>query len=128
MSPAPGQPPDERQAHMWNMWCHLSALAGLAVPFGNIIGPLVVWQMKKNEFPSVDEHGRNALNFQISVSIVVLCGIALAFALSFVCVGFLLIPVVILAHFAGLVLSAIAGIKANDGKAYRYPWSLHLVN
>jgi uncharacterized Tic20 family protein len=66
----PTPPPSpESQARMWNMLCHLSALAGfIGIPFGNILGPLIVWQIKKNEFPSVDVHGKAALNFQITVT------------------------------------------------------------
>lgn len=62
-SQPPVAPGNESQARTWNMLCHLSALAGYIIPFGNILGPLLVWQIKKNEFPSVDEHGKAALNF-----------------------------------------------------------------
>ena len=109
------------------MWCHLSALAGFLVPFGNIIGPLIIWQMKKHEFPSVDAHGKAALNFQLTVSIAVLAGMAAVIPLSFVCVGYALIPVVVAIGIAGMVFAVIAGIKANDGLEYRYPYSLNLV-
>ena len=113
---------------MWNMLCHLSALAGYIIPFGNIIGPLLIWQIKKNEFPSVEEHGKAALNFQITVMIAVIVGIIASVLLSFVCVGFLLIPVVVAAGLCGLIFAIIAGIKANNGEPYRYPWSLKLVS
>ena len=74
--PPPGS--SESQARTWNMFCHLSALAGyIGVPFGNVIGPLIVWQIKKNEIPSVDAHGKAALNFQITV---LLAGVATGFA------------------------------------------------
>ena len=109
------------------MWCHLSALAGLVVPFGNVIGPLLIWQIKKAEFPSVELHGKAALNFQITVLIVVVAGIILAFALSFFCVGWLLFPVVMLIGLAGFIFPIIAGIKANEGKEYKYPCTLTLI-
>ena len=109
------------------MWCHMSALAGLVIPFGNLIGPLVVWQMKRNEFPSVDEHGKESLNFQLSVLIYLLAGAVLAFIGTFFCVGWLLFPVLIVLHFGALVLAVIAGIKANDGVLYRYPLNLRLI-
>ena len=61
---------NEAQARTWNMWCHLSALSVLVgVPFGNVLGPLLIWQMKKSEFPSLDVHGKAALNFQLTVTI-----------------------------------------------------------
>lgn len=127
--PPMGSPGDSNQARMWNMWCHLSALAGFVIPFGNVLGPLLVWQIKKNEFPSVVEHGKAALNFQLTVLIVLLVGIvaAVQYVLSFVCVGFLLFPVIAIIGLAGLVFAVIAGIKANNGEAYRYPWSLTLI-
>ena len=109
------------------MLCHLSALAGFVFPFGNILGPLLVWQIKKNEFPSVDIHGKAALNFQITVTIAALVGIAVAFLLSFFCVGYLLFPVVMLIGLAGLIFAIIAGIKANNGEDYKYPYSFELV-
>jgi uncharacterized Tic20 family protein len=124
-TPASGSPGS--QARTWNMLCHLSALAGFVIPFGNILGPLVVWQIKKNEFPSVDVHGKVALNFQITVTIAVFVGAAAAFMLSFFCVGYLLFPLVFLIGLAGLIFAIIAGIKANNGEDYKYPWSLELV-
>jgi uncharacterized protein len=126
--PLPPPPPvSPGEARTWNMLCHLSALAGYIIPFGNIIGPLVVWQLKKNEFPSVDEHGKAALNFQITVMIALIVGIAVAVLLSFVCIGFLLFPVVIAIGLCGLIFAIIAAIKANNGEPYRYPWSLTLI-
>jgi uncharacterized protein len=125
-SPPPPSSP-ESQARMWNMLCHLSALAGFVIPFGNILGPLIIWQIKKNEFPSVDLHGKAALNFQISVTIAIVVGFAAAFILHFFCIGFLLFPLVALVGLAGLVFAIIAGIKANNGEDYKYPWSLELV-
>ena len=127
LASVPPTQPDPIQARSWHMWCHLSALAGFLVPFGNIIGPLIIWQMKKHEFPSVDAHGKAALNFQLTVSIAVLAGMAAVIPLSFVCVGYALIPVVVAIGIAGMVFAVIAGIKANDGLEYRYPYSLNLV-
>jgi len=128
-SPTPTPPlgAPESQARTWNMLCHLSALAGFIIPFGNILGPLLVWQIKKNEIPSVNIHGKAALNFQITVFIAAFAAAIVAIILSFFCVGFLLIPLVILIGLAGLVFAIIAGIKANNGEDYKYPYSLELV-
>ena len=131
--PPPGNAPlppasPESQARTWNMLCHLSALAAcVGVPFGNILGPLLVWQIKKNEFPSVDIHGKAALNFQITVTIALLVSGAVSFVLSFFCIGYLLFPVVGLIFLAGIIFAVIAGIKANNGEDYKYPWSLELL-
>jgi hypothetical protein len=121
-SPPPPNP--ESQARMWHMLCHLSALAGfVGVPLGNILGPLLVWQIKKNEFPSVDAHGKAALNFQITVTLALL----VCLASFFLCIGILLFPLLILLGLAGLIFPIIAGIKANNGEDYKYPYSIEFV-
>ena len=110
------------------MLCHLSALAGfIGVPLGNVLGPLIVWQIKKNEIPSVDIHGKAALNFQITVLIAGLITAAAMFVGFLICIGWLLLPVLILIGLAGLIFPIIAGIKANNGEDYKYPWSLDLL-
>ncbi len=109
------------------MWCHLTALSGLFVPFGNVIGPLIIWQMKRQEFPSVDEHGKEAMNFQLSILLYLLGGGVLTVIGMFFCLGWLLVPVLIAIHFGGLIFSVIAGIKANEGVAYKYPMNLRLI-
>jgi uncharacterized Tic20 family protein len=110
-----------KDARMWAMICHLSALAGLVVPVvGCIVGPLVVWQIKKEEFPFVDEQGKEAVNFQISMLIY---GIV-AGLLCFACVGFVLLPAVALFD---LIFLLIAAVKANDGHHYRYPLTIRFI-
>ncbi|HEX9583515.1 MAG TPA: DUF4870 domain-containing protein [Gammaproteobacteria bacterium] len=108
---------EERQ---WGMFAHLAALAGFIIPFGNLIGPLIVWQMKKQEMPFVDDQGKEALNFQITVSIAVL----LCFLLMLIVIGALLLLVV---GLAALVFTIIAAVKANGGENYRYPLTLRLI-
>lgn len=112
--------PAEQNVRTWNMLCHLSALAGFVLPFGNILGPLIVWQLKKNEIPSVEAHGKDALNFQITVTLAIL----ICLPLMLLIIGFVLAPLI---GIASLVLLVIAGIKANNGEAYAYPFSLKLV-
>ena len=119
--------PSDSDVRIWNMWCHLSALSGLIVPFGNILGPLLIWQIKKTEVPSVEAHGKAALNFQITVLIASLATVAVMIVLWFFCVGWVMIPVLMAIGVAGIVFSIIAGIKANEGKDYEYPYSLKLL-
>ncbi len=105
----------------WGMACHLAALAGLVIPFGNVVGPLVVWLMKKNESAFVDDQGKESLNFQISASIYMLVA-----ALSmFVLIGFILLPIVALAT---LIMTIVGAIRANNGEHYRYPLTIRFVN
>lgn len=117
----------EKDARTWAMWCHLSALSGYIVPMGNILGPLIIWQLKKDQFQEVDRHGREALNFQLSVLIYLLGGGVVAVLLSFFCIGFLLIPALAAVGIAALVLSIIAGVKASEGQFYEYPLNLRLI-
>ncbi|MCX7847239.1 MAG: DUF4870 domain-containing protein [bacterium] len=98
----------------WATLCHLAALAGFIIPFGNLLGPLVVWLVKKNEFPFVDEQGKEALNFQILVTIALL----LASLTLFICVGVVLVPAVAI---AALIFVIVAAVRVSNGENYRYP-------
>lgn len=115
LTPLPSQ--DARQ---WAMFCHLAALIGLVFPFGNLLGPLIVWQLKREVDPFIDDQGKEAMNFQITVAIAAVA----CMLLMVVVVGFLLLPVI---GLLALVLTIIAGIKANEGKAYRYPLCWRLI-
>lgn len=112
--------PTSKDDKTWAMLCHLSALAGLVIPFGSIIGPLIVWLIKKDEMPLVDIHGKKALNFQITMAIAYIT----CFLLMFVAVGLILLPIVAIFDF---IMIVIASIKANDGKEFNYPLSLTLI-
>lgn len=118
-SPFIGKPPgggssDER---MWGMLCHLSTFSGYLIPFGNILGPLVIWLIKKDEYAFVDDQGKEALNFQISIMIY-------ATVLALTIIG---IPLAILALIFGIVMTVVAAIKANGGEYYRYPLTIRFV-
>lgn len=117
--PAPTGTPsaEERQ---WAMFAHLAALAGFIIPFGNLIGPLIVWMMKKEAMPFVEDQGKESLNFQITVTIAAI----IAAVLIVVLIGALLLPLV---GIAALVFIVIAAIKANEGVAYRYPFAIRLI-
>ena len=112
-----------RDARMWAMWCHLSGLAGFLpiVPgIGCVIAPLIVWQMKKEESPFIDENGKEALNFQISMLIYgVVAGL-----LILACVGMVLLPAVVVVDVVFLIIAA---LKANKGEHYRYPLTIRLI-
>jgi uncharacterized protein len=112
----------DRDVRTWAMWCHLAALSGYVIPFGNIIGPLVVWQMKKDQIPSIVDHGKEAVNFHLSV-IIYIAGCVIGGFLTFG-MSFFLIPVVAI---GALVLSVMAGIKANEGNFFKYPLNLRLI-
>jgi uncharacterized Tic20 family protein len=112
--------PAASQARTWEMLCHLTALAGFFIPFGNLLGPLIVWLVKKNEIPSVDAHGKESLNFQISILIyAIVSGI-----LVLVLIGFVLLIAV---GIFSLVCIIIASIKVSNGEPYRYPLTIRFL-
>ncbi len=104
----------------WGMLAHLSALAGVIVPLGNIIGPLVVWLVKREQSPYVDYHGKEALNFNISFLIYAL----ISGLLILIVIGLILLPLV---GVAWLVLVIVASVRANAGEQYTYPLTFRFV-
>ena len=120
MSDAP-QAPVDKEAQNWARYCHLAALSGFIIPFGSIVGPLVVWLMKKDTMPLVDQHGKESLNFQITVMIALIVSAASMIVL----IGFLLLPVV---GIAALVMTIMAVIKVSGGQLdYKYPFAIRLI-
>ncbi len=110
-----------KEACMWAMFCHLAGLCAFVLPFvGNVVGPLILWQIKKDEYPFVDEQGKEAVNFQISMTIYGL----ISAALSFICIGFFLLAAV---GVVDLVFLLIAAVKANNGFHYRYPLTIRFI-
>ena len=106
----------------WAVAAHLSGLSlYLGIPFGNILGPLVVWLIKKDESPYAEQQAKEALNFQISLTIY---GIVAAL-LAFVFIGFLLIPVLFVLQ---IVLTIVATVRVSEGKAYEYPLTIRLIS
>lgn len=102
------------------MLCHLAAFLGFVFPFGSVVGPLILWQMKKEVDPFIDDQGKEALNFQITVAIAWIVCIVLAFAV----IGFFLMVALAIAT---VVLTIIGSIKANKGIVYRYPLTWRLI-
>jgi uncharacterized Tic20 family protein len=109
-----------KEACTFAMLCHLGALIGYLIPFGNIVGPLVFWLIKKDQYAFVDDQGKEALNFQITVSIAAI----ISAILTLVMIGFILLLVVAI---GSLVLVIMAAVAASSGKAYRYPLCLRLI-
>ena len=109
---------DERT---WAMLCHFSALLiFVGIPFSNILAPLIIWLIKKEEMPFVEDQGKEVLNFQISMTIYLL----ISGILCFILIG---IPFVIGLGIFNVIITIIAAISANDGKYYRYPINLRLI-
>ena len=108
--------------------CHLSSFASFIAPLGNILGPLVVWLLRKDQLPQVDMHGKAALNFNISITIYGVIGIAISVALMLVLIGFLLIFVVFAAIFVWwMVATVVAAVKAGSGEFWEYPLTIRFL-
>ena len=106
----------------WCMLAHASALVGFLVPVaGHLVGPLIVWLAKRQDSPEMDAHGKESMNFQISM----LIWNCIAAILILVLIG---IPLLILLHILNIIFVIVASIQASDGKLYRYPLTIRLIN
>jgi hypothetical protein len=111
----------DKQARIWGMLCHLTALLGMiGIPFGNVLGPLIIWLVKKNTYPFVNEQGRESLNFQLSMTIYAIA----AALLIFVKIG---MPLLLLVAGINFILVLIASIRAFNGETYTYPLAIRLI-
>lgn len=108
---------DER---LFGMLCHLTAFSGFVIPLGSIIGPLVVWLIKRDASYFIDAQGKESLNFQISIAIYSI----VSAILILVGVGIILLIAVGIFWF---VMTIIASIKANEGVEYRYPMTIRFL-
>jgi uncharacterized Tic20 family protein len=113
--------PEPQGDNTMAMLCHLLSLIGfIGVPVGNIIGPLILWLVKKDEDPFVDATGKEVLNFQISATIYgIICGF-----LFLIFIGIILLPVLVIAV---IIYTIIGAVKANEGQLYRYPLTIRFL-
>ena len=114
---------DERT---WALIGHLSAFTFFVSGIGCIVGPLVVWLIKRDTLPFAAGQAKEALNFNITVAIIAVA----MWIFSFITlgIGFLLtIPLGLALFVAWVVFTIIAAIRANEGVDYRYPFTLRLV-
>jgi uncharacterized Tic20 family protein len=112
-----------KNARMWAMFCHLGGVCGLlpiAPVIGSIIAPLIIWQIKKGDFGFVAKHGKEAVNFQLSILVYAMVAAVLCVG----CVGVVLLPAV---YIFDLIFLLIAATRANDGRHYRYPLSIQFI-
>ncbi|HTD02044.1 MAG: DUF4870 domain-containing protein [Verrucomicrobia bacterium] len=120
--PSPPTPSTSSDVRTWSVLCHASALLGLFFHFlGHLGGPLIVWLMKRGDSPEIDAHGKESLNFQISMLIYD----AVAAILCIVLIG---IPILIALWVLNTVFVIIASVKASEGKFYRYPITIRFIS
>ena len=109
MSDASNAPQVSKDEQNWAMGCHLAALSGFVIPFGNIVGPLV------------ERHGKESINFQITVTI----GVLICIPLMFVLIG---IPLMFIIGIGALILTIMAAVKVSNGDFdYKYPLTIRLL-
>jgi uncharacterized Tic20 family protein len=119
--PLPLSAPTVTNVRLWTVFCHASALLGVFLHFpGHVLGPLIVWLAKRDESPEIDAHGKESLNFQLSM----LLYTVIAGVFCIVLIGFVLLPIL---WVVNAVFVIIASIQASDGKLYRYPMTIRFI-
>lgn len=118
-SPQPASDID-KQTRQWAMFLHLSQLLNCLLPIAGIIAPIVIWQIKKDELPGIDAHGKMVVNWMISAVIYSL----IFFLLIVLLIG---IPLLLALGIASVAFPIIGGIKANNGELWKYPLSLNFL-
>ncbi len=113
------EPISEKEERQWAMFAHIGTFSSMFIPLGNIIAPIVVWQIKKHDSEFVVEQAKESLNFQITLMIYSI----ISLFLCLVVIGFFLIFALVI---FGLIMVIIASIRTNDGEDFQYPMTLRL--
>jgi len=119
--PGQGQPVEAQKIEVSNDAKNMGVLCHLLGFFTSFFGPLIIWLIKKDTMPFVDHHGKEALNFQITLAIAYVVG----GVTSLICIGWFIL---LAAWLADLIFSIIACIAASKGEYYKYPWCLRLIS
>ncbi|MFC1572532.1 DUF4870 domain-containing protein [Candidatus Eisenbacteria bacterium] len=109
-----------REVRKWASLCHLAALVGIISGVGFVVGPLIVWLMKREDHVFIDQQGKEAVNFQITLFIAAF----VSGLLTFVIIGLVLLPIALLLM---VILPIIAAVKTNDGHDYKYPFTIRFI-
>lgn len=110
----------EKDERNWAMFCHLSVFLGIVIPFANLVAPLILWQIKKDEMPFVNQQGKEVVNFQITMLLAMfVCAI-----LSLIVIGLFMMMIV---GIFSIVVTIMGAIKANAGEDYRYPLCVRFI-
>tara|TARA_R110000782_G_scaffold45916_3_gene101794 strand:+ start:1410 stop:1778 length:369 start_codon:yes stop_codon:yes gene_type:complete len=110
----------DKDERLWGMLSHLVSFSGYLIPFGSVLGPLIIWLIKKDEMPFVNDQGKESLNFQLTMLIAVI----VSAILMLVFVGFLMLGALIIYQ---IIVVIMASIKANEGVRYRYPYTIRFI-
>ena len=104
----------DKDARFWAMLLHLSVFASYAAPLAGLIVPILIWQLQKESYPSIDDHGKEVANFVLSLYIYTI-------AAGLLCLVFIGIPLLFILAAVGVAFPIIGAIKANNGELWHYP-------
>ncbi len=110
----------DKEIRMWAAITHIAAFSFFIIPFGNIFGPLSIWAIKREHSSFIDLHGKEAINFQISVTIY-------AIVAGFLFIFLIGIPMLLLVLFLAFVFPIIAAVRALDGEYFYYPMTITFI-
>ncbi len=114
-----------RDAKMWATLCHLAGfLSFVGIPFAGVIGPLAIWLVKREEHPLIDENGREALNFQLSLVVYSIIGFLLCVTVIGMVIG---IPLLLALFVIEIILLAVGAYKTSQGEEWRYPLTIRML-
>lgn len=130
--------PREQNLRTWSMLVHLAALSVFIFTPGLVLGPLLVWQIKKNDLPEIDRHGKEAVNFQLTVVIINIILVLVLFGsigfsffwrspIYFFGPGIGLAFIIWCFNLIAIILAVVAGLRANNGEFYRYPFAIRFI-
>lgn len=115
--PAPEAAAPDKDARTWAMLCHLTAFSGYCVPLGNVLVPLIIWAIKRDESPFIDDQGKESLNFQLGLSI----AMVLTIPFFLILIGVFMLAAILLFQF---VMIIVASVKSYEGETFRYPLTI----
>ena len=118
-SPPAGLQPNHEE-RQWAMLCHISALLMYATAIGGFVAPLIIWLMKRDTMPFVDDQGRETVNFQITIMLALM----VAFPFCLIVIGIPIVVGLLLLHFVTTIIGA---IKSSEGVLYRYPFCWRVI-
>jgi uncharacterized Tic20 family protein len=122
--PVTGISSEEKQ---WAMLVHLSSVVAACLTGMGFVGPLIVWLIKKDQMPFVNEQGKEALNYQINLLVLFAILGPVSFVLAIVTFGLILIPIGLAFIALAIVIPILAAVKANAGEAYQYPCAFRVI-
>lgn len=121
-SPAAGNLTErEHSVRQWAFLLHISGLAAFLLPLGGVLAPLLIWQLKRNEFPELDPHGKHAVNWGVSSTIYVIISL-------FLMMVFIGIPLLLGLLLMMVIFPVLAGVRANEGGLWDYPLTIRFMS